>query len=772
VAPESRAASGGPGSDQLVEQAKRLRLAETLVDVSRTVAAMESLDEVLASLIELTTRETGADRGTLFLNDASTGELYSRFAQGERQREIRLPNDSGIAGRVFNSGVGMIVNDAYAHPDFNQLVDEATGYETRSIACAPVRTAKGTIIGTAQVLNKRGATPDQPGEFTDEDLQLLEAMTAQAAVALVNSQYVERMEAKRVEELEFLDLVSDITSELDLGALLQRIMGEATRMLHADRSTLFLHDAEHGELFSRVAEGNELSEIRFPDHAGIAGTVFNTGDSINIPYAYADLRFNPSFDRQTGYFTRSILCVPVVTKEGETIGVTQVLNKRGGPFTSEDEQRLKAFTAQVSIALQNAKLFDDVQTMKNYNEAMLESMSNGVLTIGEDGRVATCNAAGARILGTTETAPIGRPVASVLGDDAPSTGLITAMIERVTETRQSELAVDVDLALADGEVSVNLTVLPLVGHDARRLGTMLVLEDISGEKRVRSTMARYMDPELADRLVRSDGDLLGGKSIEATVLFSDVRGFTTVAEELGPQGTVALLNDYFTIMVDCIQAQGGMLDKFIGDAIMAAFGLPVAHDDDPDRAVRAAISMIGSLFAWNTERATEGKMPVDMGIGLNTDTVVAGNIGSPKRMDFTIIGDGVNVASRLESACKQYGARILVSDQTFQRLRGVYRFREVDHVIVKGKTEPVGVYEILDYHSDATFPNLVDGVNAFRDGIVRYRRGDWDQAVAAFGEARKANPDDRLAQLYLERCEQLLADPPSDWDGVWALSAK
>ena len=112
-------------------------------------------------------------------------------------------------------------------------------------------------------------------------------------------------------------------------------------------------------------------QIRLPNHVGIAGAVFTSGKTINIPYAYADLRFNPAFDKQTGYFTRSILCVPIVNKDGKIIGVTQVLNKRGGPFTDEDESRLKAFTAQISIALENAKLFDDVQNMKNYNESML-----------------------------------------------------------------------------------------------------------------------------------------------------------------------------------------------------------------------------------------------------------------------------------------------------------------------------------------------------------------------------------------------------------------
>jgi len=311
-----------------------------------------------------------------------------------------------------------------------------------------------------------------------------------------------------------------------------------------------------------------------------------------------------------------------------------------------------------------------------------------------------------------------------------------------------------------------------VGGDGGHLGTMIVMEDISGEKRVRATMARYMDPVLADQLVREDEDILGGKSVEATVLFSDIRSFTSLAEELGPQATVAMLNEYFTIMVDCIQHHGGMLDKFIGDAIMAAFGLPVPHEDDIDHSVQAAIGMISSLFEWNERRVQDGRHPIDMGIGLNTGMLVAGNIGSPKRMDFTMIGDGVNLASRLESACKQYSARILISEYTFGRLKGVYRTREVDHVVVKGKTEPVGVYEVLDYHTPATFPNLMDAVNHFRDGIEKYRRGDWDRAIDAFGEALKANPDDALSHTYIDRCRTLATDPPADWNGVWVMTSK
>jgi adenylate cyclase len=196
-----------------------------------------------------------------------------------------------------------------------------------------------------------------------------------------------------------------------------------------------------------------------------------------------------------------------------------------------------------------------------------------------------------------------------------------------------------------------------------------------------------------------------------------------------------MLNEYFTLLVDCIQTEGGMLDKFIGDAIMAAFGLPTPAADDEDRGVRTAISMIRAMNEWNVGRVAQEKPPIDMGIGLNTDTVVAGNIGSPKRMDFTVIGDGVNLAARLESAGKQYKARILISDLTLSRLNGVYRTREVDHVVVKAKTEPVAIHGVLDYHTEQTIPNLMDVVNHFRDGITGYRQGEWARSIGSFQQA-------------------------------------
>ncbi len=747
-----------------VSQKRRLREAELLLEVSRKMSITDSLDEVLNTLLDATTAELGTERGTLFLNDPETNELYSRVAQGSFRREIRILNTTGIAGYVFTTGQGAIVHDAYADPRFNRSVDERTGFVTRDILCVPIKTAKGLIIGVAQLLNKK------KGKFTHADLALLEQMAAQGAVALQSAQVIERVERVRKQELEFVNIVSEMTSDIKLGSLLQKVMGEATRMLNAERSTLFLNDEKTKELWSEVGQGLESLQIRLPNHLGIAGAVFQSGKTINIPYAYADLRFNPAFDKKTNYFTRSILCVPVVNKEGRTIGVTQVLNKHGGPFSNEDEARLRAFTAQVSIALENAKLFADVQAMKNYNEAMLESMSNGLITLDAQEKVATINAAGLRILQVAAKDIVHVSVADFFGE---KNGWVLEKLKAVADTGEQQISVDAPLQVGDTTLSVNFTVQPLLNVDQQRIGSMIVLEDISSEKRLKSTMSRYMDPGIADRLLAAGTDLLGGQDVEATILFSDIRGFTTLTEQLGPQGTVALLNEYFTLMVDCIQRESGMLDKFIGDAVMAAFGIPVPHDDDPDRAVRAAIAMHITLAKWNLQRAGEGKLPVNIGIGLNTDRVVSGNIGSQKRMDFTIIGDGVNLASRLESACKMYGAKLLISEFTLHKLRGTYRTREIDLAVVKGKTKPVAVVEVLDFHTEETFPHIVEVLGLFKDGLSAYRAHRWDDATRLFREALELNPNDKPSKIHIERAAYLKGNPPpEDWDGAWVLESK
>jgi adenylate cyclase len=745
------------------ERDKRLQQTEMLLHLSHQIAGMDSLDEILATIVEMIARELKAERGSLFLNDSETGELYSRFAQGTFHREIRFLNTSGIAGHTFTTGESLLVHDAYANEYFDPSIDQKTGFKTQSICCSPIRSVKGEILGVVQCLNKKN------GRFTQEDMDLQQTMATQAAFTLQTAQFIGRMKKKGEQEMKFLSMVSDITSELELGTLLQRVMNEATRMLNADRSTLFLHDQKNGELFSRVAMGDSIGEIRLPDHMGIAGAVFTSGQSVIIPYAYADLRFNPALDKKTGYFTRSILCVPVINKLGRVIGVTQVLNKRGSSFTEEDETRLKAFTAQVSIALENAKLFEDVQNIKNYNESVLQSMSNGVLTLDEDQTIVTCNSAALQICRCRIEDVVKKPAEEFF---AEPNHWVMERIRSLEETQKPDVTMEQEMKFGDTTISTNITFLPLFSGEGKKLGSMLMIEDISSEKRMKSTMSRYMDPGLADQILKEGEDILGGKNMQVTILFSDICSFTSLTEQLGPQGTVGMLNEYFTLMVECITQEEGMLDKFIGDAIMAGFGVPLPHTDDPDRAVRAALAMLNRLNEWNRARASKGQPAIHMRIGLNTDTIVAGNIGSLKRMDYTMIGDGVNLAARLESACKQYEASILMSEFTYRQLNGTYRLRDVDTVVVKGKTEPVRIYEALDFHTEESFPNLREVMSTFKSGREYYEEGNWDKAERTFKEALALNPKDQLSAMYIERCKQLNADPPKEWNGIWVLHSK
>ena len=422
------------------------------------------------------------------------------------------------------------------------------------------------------------------------------------------------------------------------------------------------------------------------------------------------------------------------------------------------------------MGIENAKLFDDVQNQKNYSESILSSMHDAVITIDENKSIKTCNPAGLKVFKTPILEEIlNTPISELLSSENEW------LINKLESVSEQEEFLDATIQIQGEKLSVNLSLTPLISQKKDNLGVMIMIEDISSEKRMKSTMSRYMDPELADQLMNAgdSDDVMGGKQSTASVLFSDVRSFTTITEELGAQGTVKLLNEYFTIMVDCITDEGGMLDKFIGDAMMCIFGTPIPHDDDPDRAVRAAIRMMTDLKVFNDKRVAEGKMPIDHGMGINTDSIVSGNIGSPKRMDYTVIGDGVNLAARIESACKQYGAHILISEFTYKAVKATYRTRQVDYVIVKGKTEPVGVYEVLDFHDETSYPNMIEALGNFNDGYRAWNDGKWDQAIKLFNLVKKNNPNDKAAQLYIDRCNHMKKNPPKgQWDGVWIMTSK
>ena len=572
------------------------------------------------------------------------------------------------------------------------------------------------------------------------------------------------------DEARLIEVTQGLAGELNLDTLIQRIMSAATDLMSAERATLFVYDPKTGQLWSRYAAGLETGEIRIPSNAGIAGAVFTSGVPENIRDAYADGRFDRAVDRDTGYRTRNILCMPIINKAGARIGVTEVLNKRDGEdFNKRDESRLLAFTAQIAVLLENAQLFDEVLSVKNYNENILRSTSNGMITTDLAGRIVTANDAALGILKEPEDEVIGALVAKIfVGEN----GWVIDSVNRATESGETDESPDARLTLADGSaVAVNMTVEPLFGPGHEPLGSMLVFEDITDEARVKATMRRYMSKEVADQLLASGEAALGGKMQTVTILFSDIRNFTGLSEALGARETVSLLNEYFAEMVEVVSRHGGILDKYIGDAIMALFGVPFGQPDDADHALAVANGMMVALSALNHRRRGRGDPPIQIGIGIASGEVVVGNIGSPTRMEYTVIGDSVNLASRLEGANKFYGTRILIDETTMRSVKEPGPVREIDLLQVKGKDHPVAVYESLGYlGAKAETERMIE---AFLKGLSRYRARRWQQAIECFESALALRPEDQPSRLYIDRCLAYVENPPGDdWSSVCVLTEK
>lgn len=753
-----------------VKDSSRGGYSQVLVDILDQVADLLNvserlLDNLLQLLVEVTSDIAGSERGTLFLVDNDSGELFSRVFGGAATQEIRFPLEKGIAGTVLASGEIMVVTDAYADGSFNAEIDRQTGFQTNNLICLPVRISQtGQIIGVLELINLAQIP------LPDDKMAILQRVTADSARVLHNAHQFEQIQQARENESHLLELTSVISSELQLKPLLEKIMEAVTMILNCDRATIFLHDEKNNQLWSQVALGMRDQEIRIPANRGIAGEVFVTGNTVNIPDAYLDSRFNQEIDKKTGYRTHNILCMPLINKTGLIIGVTQVLNKRGGAFTRQDERKLRSFSAQATIAIENAKLFNEVLNMKNYSESILRSLSNGVISVNNMRRIEKCNGIALRILGAEESQVIGK------FSDITFTGdnhWIVDSLRRVIATNDSDHFIDAEITNVKGKkVSVNMSVVPLRDTYDQPMGGLLILEDLSIEKRLKGTLARYMTKEIADQLMDSDAQL-GGQIKELSILFSDIRNFTSISERLGPQETVAMLNDYFSTMVDTVFHHGGILDKFIGDAMLAVFGAPFSSGEDADKAVATAINMMKLLKQFNASRMLKNQEVVNIGIGIATDNVLVGNIGSMKRMDYTVIGDGVNLASRLEGATKFYHADILISEKTYEQLKYRYLVREVDLIRVKGKQNPVKVLQILDHHDRQSFPDLEKVIELTHQGIDLYRQQRWQEAIAIFDQAVRLNRRDELTKMYVSRCHHFLAQPPGpSWDGVWTMTSK
>ncbi|MEO0458204.1 MAG: MASE1 domain-containing protein [Cyanobacteria bacterium P01_A01_bin.114] len=479
------------------------------------------------------------------------------------------------------------------------------------------------------------------------------------------------------------------------------------------------------------------------------------------------------------------------------IAVTGAVH-RGGPFITKAEGNLseailllQAYIAVISVT---ALVLAVVVTERRKSEARLAqseaSLANAqrIAQLGNwDWDLDAASSNLSRNLSWSDElyTLLGYPVASV----TPSRSLFLQRVhpqdrERVEQaraavlTRHQPYALDYRLVLPDGTERIVSEQVQIEPH--RITGTV---QDITERKQaeavrresetLRATMYRYMSQELAEQLLQNGTTTLGGARQLVSILFADIRGYTAMTEQLEPEAVVDLLNAYFETMVDVIFNHKGTLDKFIGDAIMAVFGSPLPQADHAQRAVEAALEMEQQLVKFNQRQRQQHKPTIDIGIGINSDDVITGNMGSSKRMDFTAIGDGVNLTSRIEGATKLYGCSIIISEKTYQLCKEKIWVRELDYVCVKGKTRPVNIYEVLGLRSQPLTNEQQHWLKLYHQGRKYYQQQAFQSAINTFNQLLADTPDDQATRLHIKRCQQLNQQPPTEtWDGAWQLNAK
>jgi len=307
--------------------------------------------------------------------------------------------------------------------------------------------------------------------------------------------------------------------------------------------------------------------------------------------------------------------------------------------------------------------------------------------------------------------------------------------------------------------------------------SVMVYRFLSEERQkqlIKGMFVHYASELIVNELIKDPSKLkLGGDKKYATAFFSDIKDFTTVSEKLSPEKLIMQLNEYLSAMTDVVLEYGGYLDKYEGDAVVAVFGVPVDQTDHAERACLTALDMQKVLVDLRKNWTAEKRPAFEARIGLNTGEMIAGNIGGKNRFDYTVIGDAVNLASRLEGANKMYATKIMVGEETYNAAKGKIIARELDFLRVKGKSNPVRVYELLARRSDGFAESLNTAYTHFARGLELYRLQEWQKAIAEFRRVLEFKSDDGPAKEFLRRCDIFMQSPrPPDWDGVFEMRTK
>jgi adenylate cyclase len=338
---------------------------------------------------------------------------------------------------------------------------------------------------------------------------------------------------------------------------------------------------------------------------------------------------------------------------------------------------------------------------------------------------------------------------------------ITRPVSRLAEAAR-------EITRGNYEVRVGSESADEIGQLARAFDSMA--QGLAERDHMRDVLGKVASSDVVTQLLAGQIEL-GGAEIDATVMFTDIRNFTGICETLTPQQSLTMLNQFLTTISEVVETHGGVVDKYMGDGLMAVFGAPITRPDDPQRAVEAALEIRRSVAALGPALAARGLPHPQVGVGLNSSRLVAGNVGSPTRMNYTVLGDGVNLAARLESLTKRYLVPIVVGARTRDQVTGII-WRELDKVRVRGKSQAERIYEPLGREGEVSAADRTQLVR-WHDALQDYRERRFNRANAALEALANARGYERLVSIHLGYVRTLLANPPGDdWDAAFTLYDK
>jgi PAS domain S-box-containing protein len=516
---------------------------------------------------------------------------------------------------------------------------------------------------------------------------------------------------KEHENLTALYNVSQIVnSTLDLSEVLNLTMDLIIQVTGAERGFMMLIDDQSGELTFRVARNMDRETIAgssFEISRSVVNQVAQEGKPILTTNAQADPRFSAQAS-VVSYSLRSILCVPLRVK-GKITGVIYADNRiKTGLFSEGDRRLLSAIADQAAVAIENARLFESVKrnleeitNMKNLMDNIFASIASGVITTDIQDKITLFNRAAESILGVPVSRSIGHSYQQALAclDCAP----LPRLVEDVKRRRKRYIGYEVDVDVPErGTVNLSMNLSTLRDAQDATLGVAIVVDDLTEKKRFereRTMIKRYLPSQLVDNLPDDLSELkLRGERQQITTLFADIRGFSSYSEKSDPEKVVGVINRYFAFALAAVDRHEGIIDKYLGDAVMAHFNTPLRPV--ADHAWRAV------LAAWDFKQVIEEYLPLvpvedrlEVGIGINTGEPVVGNVGAEDRMEYTAIGDAVNLARRLQESAK--GGQILLSSSTYELVKDRVEARALEPIQVKGRQALEQVYELLNVLSSS-----------------------------------------------------------------------